>query len=157
MRVLLTFLDGPLDAARISDESGFAKRNVSDTLTGLSASGVVKARWSGNERHFVAYRDRWATLLQVGPSAGHMPSFVSWVHLLPAALEIIAWLDNESKTEDSEYLASSRARRLMEHVARDLEIAGIDFRSKRAVHGTGYLSTFAEVVDSVLAMMGVGR
>jgi hypothetical protein len=42
---------------------------VSDTLAGLSASRVAKARWSGNERIFLAYRDKWATLLEVGPSA----------------------------------------------------------------------------------------
>jgi hypothetical protein len=157
MRILLTFPDGPLDAARISDESGFAKRNVSDTLAGLVASRVVRARWSGNERHFIAYRDKWAILLEVGPSAEYMPSFVSWVHLFPAALEILKWLENEAETEDSEYLISSRARRLMEHVTRDLETADIDFSSKRPAHGMAYLSTFAEAVNSLLAIMDVGR
>jgi hypothetical protein len=156
MRILLTLPDGPLDAARISDESGFAKRNVSDTLAGLVASRVIKARWSGNERHFIAYRDKWATLLEVGPAAKNMPSFVSWVHLLPAALEIIAWLDNEAETKDSEYLISSRARSLMEHVTRNLEMAGIDLSPNRPVHGAAYLSAFAEAVESLLTLMGVG-
>jgi hypothetical protein len=155
MRILLTLPDGSLDAARISDESGFAKRNVSDTLSGLVASRVVKARWSGNERRFLAHRDKWATLLEVGPSGTSIPSFVSWVHLLPAALEIIAWLDNEAETKDSEYLVASRARSLMEHVSRNLEMAGIDFPPNRPVHGTAYLSAFAEAVESLLTMMGV--
>src|SRR6266542_1497508 len=57
MRILLTAADGPLDAARIADEAGFAKRNVHETLTALVGSGVVKARWSGNERVFLAFRD----------------------------------------------------------------------------------------------------
>jgi hypothetical protein len=157
MRILLTFPDGSLDAARIADESGFAKRNVSDTLAGLVASRVIKARWSGNERQFITYRDKWATLLEVGPSAKYMPSFVSWVHLFPASLEIIEWLDNEADTEDSEYLISSRARSLMQHVSRNLEIAGVDFAQKRPAHGMAYLSTFAEAVESLLAMMGVGH
>jgi hypothetical protein len=157
MRILLTSPDGPLDAARISDESGFAKRNISDTLAGLVASRTVKARWSGNERHFTAYRDKWATLLGVDPAARYMPSFVSWVHLLPAALEIITWLDNEAETKDSEYLISSRARSLMQHITRDLEIAGIDPTPKHPVHGTAYLPAFTEAVESVLAMMGVGQ
>jgi hypothetical protein len=157
MRVLLTFSDGPLDAARISDESGFAKRNVSDTLAWLVASRTVKARWSGNERHFIAYRDKWAALLDAGPSAGHMPSFVSWVHLLPAALEIMMWLDNEAESKDSEYLISSRARSLTQHVTRNLEIAGIDFSSERPVHGTAYLLAFAEAVESLLAILGAGQ
>ena len=157
MRVLLTLGDGSLDAARISDESGFAKRNVSDTLARLVDSRVVKARWSGNERHFIAYRDKWATLLEVGLSAQQMPSFVSWVHLFPASLAIIAWLDDEAASEDSEYLISSRARSLMQHVTRDLDIAGVDVSPKRPAPGTAYLSTFAEAVESVLAMMRVGQ
>lgn len=154
MRILLTFRDGPLDAARLSDEVGFAKRNVNDTLASLAASRAVKARWSGNERHFVAYRDKWATFLEVGPSAEHIPSFVSWVHLLPASLEIIAWLDAEAERNDSDYLVSSRARELMERVSHHLMMAGLDVSSERPVHGAAYLSTFADIIESLLAMMG---
>ena len=62
--------------------------------------------------------DKWATLLEVGPSAQQMPSFVSWVHLFPASLAIITWLDDEAASEDSEYLISSRAPSLMQHVTR---------------------------------------
>jgi hypothetical protein len=155
MRILLTFRDGLADAARISDESGFAKRNVNDTLAGLSGSRVVKARWSGNERLFTVNRDKWATLLEVGPSGEYMPSFLSWVHLLPAALEISTWLDNEADTKDSEYLISSRARSLIARVGRDLGMAGIDVSPRRPVEGAAYLSAFAEIVESLLATMGV--
>ena len=95
MRVLLTCPDGPLDTARIADEAGFAKRNISDVLTSLTNSGVIKAAWAGNERHFTAYRERWALLLDLAGPAD-MSSFVSWVHLLPAALEIVIWLDEKS-------------------------------------------------------------
>jgi hypothetical protein len=157
MRILLTFRDGSLDAARLSDEAGFAKRNVNDTLVSLVASRTVKASWSGNERHFVAYRDRWATVLEVGPSAEYIPSFVSWVHLLPASLDIIAWLDAEAEAQRSEYLVSSRARELMEHVRHNLMMAGLDVSPKRPVHGSAYLSTFADTVESLLAIMGIER
>jgi hypothetical protein len=157
MRILLTFRDGSLDAARLSDEAGFAKRNVNDTLVSLVASMTVKARWSGNERHFVAYRDRWATVLGVGPSAEYIPSFVSWVHLLPASLEIVAWLDAEAEAKRSEYLVSSRSRELMEHVSHNLMMAGLDVSPKRPAHGSAYLSTFADTLESLLAMMGVER
>jgi hypothetical protein len=51
MRVLLTYSDGSLDASRISDESAFAKRNTSETLNSLAASGTIKANWRRNERH----------------------------------------------------------------------------------------------------------
>jgi hypothetical protein len=149
VRILLTFTEGPLDAARISDEAGFAKRNVSDTLGSLVASRAAKARWSRNERHYIVYRNKWATLL-VGPSAEFLPEFVSWVHLLPAALQIVDWLDHVAVTEDSEYLISSRSRDLMERIAPDLEMAGLDFPGFTN-RGAAYLPVFVNTVDSLLA------
>jgi hypothetical protein len=154
MRILLTFPDVPVDAAKISTEAGFAKRNVSAALAGLVASRTVKARWSGNERHYMAYRDKWAELLEAGPSARSLPEFMPWVHLFPACLEIIMWLDNIANTEDSEYLIASQARRLMERMAHDLELAGIDASPERPVHGTAYLDTFIDVVESILSRIG---
>lgn len=62
IRVLLTCPDGRLDTARIADEAGFAKRNISDVLTSLTASGVIKATWAGNERRFTAYIHQRPTL-----------------------------------------------------------------------------------------------
>jgi hypothetical protein len=104
MRVLLTYRDGPLDAARIADEAAFAKRNVSEALAAVDASGAISATWSGNERHFRARREPWATLLGLDDT----PVFVSWVHLLPAALEISTWLDEKADAVESEYLSPAR-------------------------------------------------
>jgi hypothetical protein len=155
MRILLTFPDGPLDAARISDEAGFAKRNINDTLVSFVDSRVIKARWSGNERHFLAYRNKWATLLEVGPSAEYMPSYMPWVHLFPACLEIMDWLDRSAQTNDSDYLISSRARNLMERLNHSLEMVGIDVSPRRSAHGEAYLSTFEDIVGSLLAKMHI--
>jgi hypothetical protein len=157
MRILLTYPGGPLDAARIADQAGFAKRNVGETLAGLVASRVVEARWSGNERHFAADRNKWATLLEVGPSAEFMPQFVPWIDLFAASLQIISWLDNEADTEDSEYLVSSRARDLVERLTANLEVAGLDVRPRRPVHGAAYLSIFADIVEAVLAKMSIAQ
>jgi hypothetical protein len=151
MRVLLTWPVGPLDTARIADEAGFAKRNVSDVLTSLTASGVIKAAWSGNERHFTAYRERWMLLLDLaGPG---MPPFVSWVHLLPAALQIITWLDEKAGTAESDYLIASQARSLINRITRDLEAAGIDIPHQQPAHGTAYLSVFAEISHALLCRL----
>src|SRR6185437_6128998 len=130
--------------------AGFAKRNVSDTLGSLVASRAAKARWSRNERHYIVYRNKWATLLEVDPSAEFLPEFVSWVHLLPASLRIVDWLDHVAVTEDSEYLISSRARDLMERIAPDLEMAGLDFPGFTN-RGAAYLPVFVNTVDSLLA------
>jgi hypothetical protein len=156
MRVLLTCPDGPLDAARIADEAGFAKRNVSDVLASLTASGVTRAAWAGNERHFTAYRNRWALLLDLAEPAD-MPSFVSWVHLLPAALEIIMWLDEKADTAESEYLIASQARSLINRLTRDLATADLDVQHPQASHGTAYLPVFAETSNALLARLGVAH
>ena len=154
MRVLLTCPDGPLDTARIADEAGFAKRNISDVLGSLTNSGVIKAAWAGNERHFTAYRERWAQLLDLAGPAD-LPSFVSWVHLLPAALEIASWLDEKADTAESEYLIASQARRLMNRLTRDLEAAGIDLPRRQPAHGAAYLPVFAEISSALLTRLGV--
>lgn len=154
MRVLLTFTEGSLDVARISDESGFAKRNVNDTLSSLSASRTVKARRQKNERVYIAYRDKWASLLEVGPSAKFMPTFVSWVRLLPAFVAITEWLDQMIETQHSEYMISSSARDLMERIIPDLEVAGMDFRPKAPGQGAAHLSAFVEMIDALLDITG---
>jgi hypothetical protein len=155
MRVLLTW-GGPLDAARIADEAGFAKRNISDVLAALTASGVIRAAWAGNERHFTAYRERWAPLLGLAGPAD-MPSFVSWVHLLPAALEISMWLDEKGQSADSEYLIASQARSLINRLTHDLEAAGIDIRHRQQAHGAAYLHAFAETSNALLTRLGTAH
>ena len=150
MRVLLTFSEGPLDGARIADDAGFAKRNVDAALSALVASGVLTARWSGNERVFTAPRERWTTLLEIQPSAARIPSFVPWVHLLPSLVEVLLWLEREEQAGDSAYLTSSRARDLVERIGRDLDVVGLARRDGRALPGAAYLPAFAELIDALL-------
>ena len=82
-----------------------------------------------------------------------MPSFVSWVHLLPAALEIIMWLDEKADTAQSEYLIASQARSLMNRLTRDLEAADIDIQHRQPAHGVAYLPIFAETSNALLARL----
>jgi hypothetical protein len=156
IRVLLTYADGPLDAARTADEVGFSKRNTSEALTALAASGVIKASWSGNERHFTASRDRWSGLLGKERGTG-LPSFVPWTRLLPAALEITIWLDTQARTTESEYLVASRARSLMDRVSRNLEMSGIEVPRDEATRGPDYLPVLADASQSLLTRLGIGE
>ena len=82
-----------------------------------------------------------------------MPSFVSWVHLLPAALQISMWLDEKAGTAESDYLIASQARTLMNRLTRDLEAAGIDIQHRQPAHGTAYLPVFAETSNALLAQL----
>jgi hypothetical protein len=153
MRVLLTYRDGPLDAARIADEAAFAKRNASEALAAIAASGAISATWSGNERLFRARREPWETLLGLDD----MPIFVSWVHLLPAALEISKWLNEKADADESEYLLASQARSLMERVGRDLQIAGVDIPRRSPSDGPAYLPSFRAASDTILAALGTAH
>jgi hypothetical protein len=150
MRVLLTYRDGPLDAARIADEAAFAKRNASEALAAVAASGAISATWSGNERHFRARREPWATLLDLDD----MPVFVSWVHLLPPALEIGTWLDEKADAGESEYLLASHARALMERIGQDLQTAGVDLPRRSLSDGPAYLPAFEAAANTILATLG---
>jgi hypothetical protein len=151
MRILLTYADGPLDAARIADEAAFAKRNASEALTALAASGAITATWWGNERHFRAPREAWQELLGMDET----PRFVSWVHLLPVALEIATWLDEHDDATTSEYLLASQARSLMDKVSRDLQTAGITIPDRPPTQGEAYLPVFAAASDTILASLGI--
>ena len=149
VRVLLTSTEGPLDAARIADEAGFAKRNVNETLNALVASGAAKARRSGNERRFVVVRDRWATFLEIGSAATDIPVFVSWVHFFPPLLKMLLWLEREAVSDDSDYLISSRARDLVAQISQDLETVGMEIPRDRSRPGAAYLAAFEELVASL--------
>jgi hypothetical protein len=98
-----------------------------------------------------------ASVITVGGkiSTMYMPTFVSWVHLLPASSEIMAWLDRIAETTDSEYLISSQARDLMERITPSLEIVGLILPPGRALAGAAYLPAFADTVESLLAAMNV--
>jgi hypothetical protein len=153
MRILLTYRDGPLDAARIADEAAFAKRNASEALAAVAASGAISATWSGNERHFRARREPWATLLGLDD----MPIFVSWVHLLPAALEISTWLDEKADSVESDYLIASQARSLIDKVGHDLRTAGVDIPRRSPSDEPASLLAFETTSDTILAALGTAQ
>jgi hypothetical protein len=147
---LLTYRDGPLDAARIADEAAFAKRNTSEALGAVAASGAISATWSGNERHFRARREPWTALLGLDD----MPVFVSWVHLLPVALEISTWLDEKADSVESDYLLASQARSLIDKVGRDLHTAGVDMPRRPPSEGPTSRFALETVSDTILAALG---
>ena len=79
-----------------------------------------------------------------------MPSFVSWVHLLPALLAVLRWLEEESERGDTEYLVSSRARDLVEQIGPDLVVAGLAPPPVRSLPGTSYLPAFVQMIEALL-------
>lgn len=153
LRVLLTHADGSLDAARIAEEAGFAKRNVNEALTALAASGAAKARWARNGRLFLVHRDKWANVLEIGPSASYLPTFVSWVHLLPSLVEVLVWLEGAADSADSDYMPSTRARDLVDRITPDLEALGLEAPHHSAHQGAAFLTAFENLSASLLSMI----
>jgi hypothetical protein len=84
-----------------------------------------------------------------------MPSFVPWVHVLPAAVKISLWLEEKADTTESDYLIASQARSLISRLARDLQTAGINTQSLNPAHGADYLSAFADISNALLARLEV--
>lgn len=95
-------------------------------------------------------RERWAALLGIDD----MPAFVSWVHLLPAALEISTWLDEKAGSAESDYLLASQARSLIDKVGRDLQIAGVDIPRRSPADGSESLFAFETASSRILAALG---
>lgn len=104
----------------------------------------------GDERHFRARREPWATLLGLDD----MPVFMSWMHLLLAALEISTWLDEKADADESEYLLASHARARMDRVSRDLQTAGVDLPRRYPSDGPAYLPAFESATNTILATLG---
>lgn len=151
MRVLLTCEEPSLDAARIAEEAGFAKRNVNEALSALSQTGAVKARWSKNARVFEVFRGKWANVLEIGPGGKSLPTFVSWSRLLPALLDIARGLKGEELSDPSEYMLASKARTLLEPMRADLAMLDVQLPDPRAATGSAYWSVLEQVVESLLA------
>jgi hypothetical protein len=87
----------------------------------------------------------------------HPPSFVSWVHLLPALTGILGWLEREADDEESsDYIRASRARDLMERIGSDLELAGMTGLLRRPLPGAAYLPPFIDLIDSLLESIRSG-
>jgi hypothetical protein len=83
-----------------------------------------------------------------------MPVFMSWMHLLLAALEISTWLDEKADADESEYLLASHARARMDRVSRDLQTAGVDLPRRYPSDGPAYLPAFESATNTILATLG---
>ena len=77
-----------------------------------------------------------------------------WSRLLPAALEVIGWLDAESKATDSDYIIASHARTVMDRIAHDLKAAGVATPRGNLTADPSYLPAVLASVDSLLAKLG---
>jgi hypothetical protein len=123
VRIMLTARTPWMTAQTLARASGYAKRNVHEALTNLSAARVVSASMVDGEQRYTIDKAAWAGLLQSAPT--QLPSHRDWPQLLGALRTILRWTQQEELQSASDYLRASGARQLLDRIRAELAFAGI--------------------------------
>ena len=151
LRYLLTTPAPDVSAQVVAAAAGYAKRNVADALSALTASGVVTAFDRGNEHRYCIDRLRWGQLLGVTPET--WPVHRDWPQLLRALRRLSRRLEAPGLDELSPYMLASEARGLMSEIKNDLTFAGIPVSSTASGPGEQYWGSFTANVERVLGTL----
>ncbi|MDE3075428.1 MAG: hypothetical protein KGJ86_08365, partial [Chloroflexota bacterium] len=151
MRYLLTTPAPDVSAQLVAEAAGYAKRNVAEALSALTASGLVTAFDRGNERRYCIDRLRWGQLLGLTPET--WPGHRDWPQLLRALRRLSRWLEAPGLDELSPYMLASEARGLMAEIESDLTFAGFSVSSTTGGLGEQYWGSFTSSVESVLSAL----
>jgi hypothetical protein len=153
VRILLTTQAPWMNAQTLARSTGYAKRNVHDALTGLSAAGVVSAFAVNAEQRYTADRPGWAALL--GSEPDELPVHRDWPQLLAVLRRMLRWSEQPDLATTSDYLRVSRARDLLEAISSDLAFAGIPTHSSPSPDGTWH--SLEEVCERLFAIVREGH
>ena len=149
LRYLLTGASPDVPAQDVAQAVAYAKRNVTETLAALVASGVVGTFLVGNERRYQLNREPWGQLLRL--SSETWPTYRDWPRLLLLARRLVRWLSDERLKELSPYLLASEARTLADELKPSFAFAGVAFPSAASTPGEAFWPVFVEGVERVLA------
>jgi hypothetical protein len=123
LRCLITADAANVGTAFLTEATAYTRRNVSDALGGLVASGVVTVREIGSERHYGVDVPAWAALLRMPPD--RRPVFVEWPQLLRIAAWLLTWLREAHWDELSDYMRGSESRQRLDSLGQDLSTVGM--------------------------------
>jgi len=146
-RYLITSVDA-VGAQELAESAGYAKRNINESLTALTASGTVTMYELGNERRYVVDRIKWGALLGLKPESS--PTRYEWPRLLLSLRQLARWVENPELDRLSHYLLASEARSLMDVLEPNLAYAGIPSNGSRP-HGEAYWSFFEQSIEDILS------
>lgn len=152
VRILLTTEAPWVNAQTLARSTGYAKRNVHDTLAGLSTARVLSTFTVGAEQRYTADRPAWAALLGCQPN--ELPIHRDWPQLLAALRRILRWSEQPELETMSDYLRASSARDLIETIRSDLAFAGIPTDLSPSPEST--LSELAQLIEPVLMTINAG-
>jgi hypothetical protein len=123
VRIMLTAQTPWMTAQALARASVYAKRNVHEALTNLTAAHVVSASTVDGEQRYTIDKTAWAALLLSVPA--ELPSHRDWPQLLGTLRTILRWTQQEELENASDYLRASSARQLLDHIRPELAFAGI--------------------------------
>lgn len=152
VRYLLTVGAPDVPAQLVAEATAYAKRNVFQTLSALTAAGVVRTITVANERRYSMEREDWAAALAVDASPLHR----EWPQLLGAVTRISRFLEGAALDELTEYMRASAARDLMADIERDLLFSGVPVVGGHHP-GSAYWNAFAETVRLTLNVLRSGH
>jgi hypothetical protein len=126
IRVMLGMRAPWMTAQTLAQTSGYAKRNVHETLVGLVEARVLGSSTVGGEQRYAIDKDIWAALLQCTPTS--LPEHRDWPQLFSALRTILRWSGAVARASDSEYLLASSARQLLDQMRSELSFVGVPSR-----------------------------
>jgi hypothetical protein len=151
IRYLITNPAPDPSAQMIADAAGFAKRNINETLTALTATNLVTAFELGNEHRYSLNRVVWGQLF--GFKQNSWPTYRDWPRLLQALRRLSRWLDDPRLDELSPYLLASEARTLMEELEPSFAATDVPRPLAFALPGEQYWQTFTERTEQILGSL----
>jgi hypothetical protein len=152
VRYLLTAPAPDVSAQLVAEATAYAKRNVFQSLSALTAAGVVQTFTVANERRYSMSTTLWQEVLTLA----ELPRHRDWPQLLWAIRRIARVLEQSVLDEASEYMLASAARDLMQEVEESLRFAGVPVVGGHRP-GAEYWSAFAETVQLSLNVLREGH
>jgi hypothetical protein len=151
VRFFLTADEAQATALRIAHVTGFAKRNVYETLVALAEAGPIITQWRGNEIVYSLHPAGWWDVLDL--ASDYHATFLDWAALMRSLIELVAWLDEKERLELSPYMLASEARELMARIGPELRSVGVTVPDDRSAVGADYWAVFVDAVEGLLQLL----
>lgn len=157
---LLTFLLGLQGAAtdlkRMALATGYTDRAMRTAAEEMSLARFIH-HVEGPPSEYRADAEAWGGVLELHQANTRhrdnldAPRWHFWSVAFSFLTGVIDWQDRASREGWSDYVASSRARDLMEVHRRRLQNTGVSVTDGRDARGAAYLDSFRDVVEQVSA------
>jgi hypothetical protein len=153
---LLGLRGAPATLRAIAAATAYTTRAVRTAAEEMELAGIVE-EIPGPPVEYRAAHDAWARLLDLrrpGAPRGapaEMPRWRAWSAVYPFLAHVGEWEAQAEAGSWSDYVASSRARDVVEVHAAGLRRAGIQVPLKRSRRGAGFLDDLEDLVERVAA------